>query len=425
MRLALAALVTTVVPTVVGYLIVRGHPVLRWGLGGVLGIAVLGVGTVLGGLAGSAWAGAVVSMIAALAGARYLRRPEPEEPPVSPPILPLLAVLAVGVFLLVIAWSRPVSRFDGWAFWSLKAKAIATTGDFGSQVFTDAEYEYSHRDYPPLLPAWQALSYRISGDFTVAYPTQFQLAWLWTAAGVALVSLAGRRRTLAGFIPFAWLLAPQVVEESVSGYADVPMALFLILGVGALLRSEELGCGPGAVLIAAGALTKGEGLVFAVAALVPLLIAGGYRRRALVAVLAIVLTSGPWFAFTSSHGLTGDVTRPPLEAGHIDPDRDPVERVPEVVEALGVRSTRPSDFGVLVPAALIAVAAAAFRPRVLVASALLAIVAWVVIYLGTPFEVDWHLTTSADRVLIAPLGLLALAAGGPWTSGQSRQPANG
>lgn len=419
MRLALAALVTTIVPTLVGVCLVRGGPALRFGLGGILGIAILGLGTMLGGLAGSAETGAIVSMVAALAATRWIPRPEGAVR-TSPPLLPLLAVLAVGVFLLVIAWSRPVSKYDGWAFWSLKAKAIASTGDFSSPVFTEPEYEYSHRDYPPLLPSWQALSYRISRDQTIGFPTQFQLAWLWTSAGVALVSLAGRRRTLIGFTLFAWLLAPQVVEEAVSGYADVPMALFLIAGIGALLRSEELGMVPGAILIAAAALTKSEGLVFALAALAPLCLAHNYRKRALVSLGVVFLAFAPWLAFTSSHGLTGDVTRPPLQAGNIDPDPDPVERFPTVVKELGVRSTKASDWGVLVPAALLSAALTRFRPWPLAAGMLLAFIAWIVFYLGTPFLIEYHLLTSADRVLIAPLGLLALAASGPWTFGQSR-----
>ncbi|MGH2785194.1 MAG: ArnT family glycosyltransferase [Actinomycetota bacterium] len=412
MRLAAAALLTTVVPTAVGFLLVRGgHIALRLGLGGVLGIAILGLGAMLGGLAGSFEAGAAISMIATLVWARSQRRPA-RSVDGSPPVLPILLVVVVGMFLLVISWSRPVSRFDGWAFWSLKAKAIASTGDFSSPIFTDAEYEYSHRDYPPLLPAWQALSYRISGDLTVGHPTQFQLAWLWTCAGLAVVGLAGRRRSLAGFALFAWLLAPQVVEEAVSGYADVPMALFLIVGMVALLRSEELGVAVGAILVAAAAVTKAEGLVFAVAAIVPFLVVARYRLRAMVAAAAIILAFGPWFAFTQSHGLTGDVTRPPLEAGHIDPERDPVERVPTVLEGLGRYGIKPTDWGILGPVAILAIGLSRFRPIPLIAAALLSVVAWVVVYLGTPFEVGWHLSTSADRVLIAPLGLLALAAGG-------------
>jgi hypothetical protein len=424
-RLLLAGLLTTVVPTIVGYRLVRAHALARLGLGAILGIAILGIGTMLGGLAGSAWAGAVVSMLAALGLSFSIRHSTDGVEGARPPIVPLLVVLAVGAFLMIAAWSRPVSKFDGWAFWSLKAKAIATTGDFSSPIFTEPEYEYSHRDYPPLLPAWQALAYKASGDLTNGAPTQFQLAWLWTAAGVALVALAGRRRTVTGFALLAWVLAPQVVEESLSGYADVPMALFLVLGVFALLRSERLGLWPGAILIGAAAVTKGEGLVFAIAALVPLVVAAEYRKRALVAAGAIVLAFGPWVAFTSSHGLTGDVTRPPLEAGHIDPDRDPIERVPTVVEELGYRATKVTDWGVLVPMSLVAAAAVRFRPRAVVAGAVLAFGAWVAVYLATPFEVDWHLATSADRVLIAPLGLLALAAGAGCTFGQSNHPQNG
>jgi hypothetical protein len=379
----------------------------------MIGIGLLAGGATVGGLAGSMEVGAAAAMIGAwFAGPRVRRRTGPPDDGAHPVVI--AAVVAVGAVLLGLSFWRPAAGFDAWAIWSLKAKAIASTGDFGSPVFTGDVYEYSHRDYPPLLPAWQATAYRLSGDLRRAWPTQFQLAWLWTAGGLALAGLAGHRRGLTGFLMIAWMLAPRVVGETMSGYADVPMALFLVAGVAALVRSNELGAAPAAVLLAAAALTKTEGLVFAGAVLVPLIAFKHHRRAAIVASATIALAFLPWAAFAVGHGIAADVARPPPGAEHVADERDVVARVPTVLASFTSESVDPADWGILVPTALVMVAAGIPRRPVspLVWGFLLASAGLVVIYLLTPYDLAWHLSRSADRVVIAPLGLLALAAAG-------------
>lgn len=410
MRPFLAALVTTIVPAIVGRRFVLGSAPLRWGLGGVIGIALLGWGTMVGGLLGSAEAGAAASMVAAwFAGPRLARAPGHHE---RPPAAVIAVVVGVGALLLGLSFWRPVPGFDAWAIWSLKAKAIASTSDFSSPVFSSDVYEYSHRDYPPLLPAWQATAYRLSGDLRTGWPTQFQLAFLWTSAGVGIASLVGRRRSALGLLLVAWLLAPKLVTEAMSGYADVPMALFLIAGTAALLRAGDLGVTPGAILLAAAAVTKTEGLVFAAAVVVAFLVARRYRRRALVAGAAVAIAFAPWAAFTVTHGLAGDLWNPPEGGTHVAFDRDVVERFPIVIRSFASQATKPGSWGILLPAAVLAVALTRFRAGPLPAAFLLATAGLILIYLLTPYDLDWHLSRSADRVVVAPLGLLALAAVG-------------
>lgn len=411
MRPFLAALLTTIVPALVGRRWIRGPAALRWGLGSMIGIALIGWGTMLGGLLGSAEAGALFFMTAGWFAGRSARR-RARDPGRRPPIIAVAAIAIVGSFLLSLSLSRPVPGYDAWAIWSMKGKAIAASGDFSSPVFTEAVYQYAHRDYPPLLPSWQATAYGISGDPTVGFPTQFQLAWLWTAAGLAIVSLAGRRRTVTGLALVAWLVAPEVVGELMSGYADVPMALFLVVGIVALLRAEDLGFAPGALLLAAASLTKTEGLMLAVATVAPLLATRRYRRPAVLAGATIVLAFGPWAAFTVSHGLMGDLTRPALGDENVATERDAIERLPIVLRSFGSEAIRPGKWGILLPASVLALVVSRLRPSPLVAGFLLSAGALTVIYLITPYDLDWHLSHSANRVVIAPLGLLALAVEG-------------
>ncbi len=420
MRPFLAALVTTIVPTIVGRRFVSGTAALRWGIGGMIGIALLGWGAMVGGLLGSAEAGAVVAMAGAWFAGPRMRARVPGHHRATPPIA-LAAVVGVGAFLLILSFWRPVPGFDAWAFWSLKAKAIAASGDFSSPVFTHDVYEYAHRDYPPLFPAWQSTAYRLSGDLTNGSPTQFQLAWLWTSAGLALVSLAGARRTSAGLVLFAWALAPQVVGEIMSGYADVPMALFLVAGTAALIRAGDLGLAPGAILLAAAAVTKTEGVVFALAVVAAFFFVRRYRRRSIIAAVAITIAFGPWAAFTVAHGLAGDLASPSAGGQRITAERDIAERLPTVLRSFGTETTRPQEWGILVPAAVVVLVLARQRPAAPMVAFLLAAGSLITIYLLTPYELDWHLSRSADRVVIAPLGLLALAAESRHLTGDSER----
>ena len=170
------------------------------------------------------------------------------------------------VSLALLARFRPIPAWDGWMNWSIKAKALAFDGHFYGPVFKASVFNYSHQDYPPLLPAWQALAYVISGQPTVSWPLQFQLAWFWTAGAVALVSLASRHWGGASLFMLAWVCAPQVLYWTMAGYADVPLAFFLVAGVAVLLLSTIQSPAVAGLLLGACALSKNEGLPVAVMA---------------------------------------------------------------------------------------------------------------------------------------------------------------
>ena len=141
-----------------------------------------------------------------------------------------MVLLGVGAALMIMSLFRPVPAWDAWFTWSLKSKGLAAAGSFQSPVFLSPTYDWSSQTYPTLLPSWQALAYIISGDLSLSWPLQFQQAWLWTSGAVALVALTDGYLRRAFLLPLAWVATPEVVWQSMQGYADVPMALMLILG---------------------------------------------------------------------------------------------------------------------------------------------------------------------------------------------------
>jgi hypothetical protein len=408
MRPAIAALATTLGPTLIGARWVGGPPLLRYSLGALVGLVIVALGALLGGLMSAVVPCALLACLAGwLLGPRLRFQPSEELQAGRLARGVTWFVLAVGGCLLMLSVFRPVPAWDGWMTWSLKAKALAVDGNFYGSVFEAPTYAYSHQDYPPLLPAWQALAYLISGDLHVSWPSQFQLAWLWTAGGVALVNLIARRWGSGLLFLLSWLCAPPVIYWTMAGYADVPMALLLLAGTVVLLSSSS--SQPAAVagvLLAGCALMKNEGLPLAVLTAGAVLVRSPQRAipgKALGLILAAAL---PWLLSTRIRGIPSDLvtteTLRPQRMLELTPRLWPIAKA-WASQLAGVRS-----WGLLVAGTVVA-GLTGWRPRrdILVAF-LLAVALLTAIYIITPYDVSQQLIVSIDRVTIAPLGLLAL-----------------
>lgn len=410
MRPFLAALVTTVLPALVGGRFVNGGGVERYALGGMVGIAVAAWGAVVGALFGALLPGAALAMVAGwLVGPRLRQSVGTRSVPRSPRIMWALYVV-VGAFalcLLLVSFWRPLVDWDAWAIWGLKAKALAVSGSFSSPVFLSEHYAYSHPGYPPLLPAWHALAYAVSGELSVSWPLQFQVAFLWTLGATTITSLAARWGWPSALFLLAWVASPSVLGQIMTGYADVPMALFLVAGAAALYGTEGQPSRTGAVLLAAAALTKEEGLVFAVVVLALLLGSAPRRRSALVGLATVVVAVAPWMAFRRWHGIGSEY----VSGENLGQDLPVllVERLPLVLQSMG-SELAGIQWGFLLPAALLLVLVTRRVHPLLALSFLGALGAVVATYLVTPYDLAWQLDRSMSRVVTGPLALLALFA---------------
>ena len=70
----------------------------------------------------------------------------------------------IVVLLLVDAAYRPLSEWDAWAMWTMKAKAITLLGGLDPGVLAGVPYHHLHLDYPLLLPAVEAMGFRFMGS---------------------------------------------------------------------------------------------------------------------------------------------------------------------------------------------------------------------------------------------------------------------
>jgi hypothetical protein len=409
MRLALAALITTIVPTIIGSRWVDGPRSVRYGLGSLVGVALVGFGGIIGGLTNALIPAVVVTLVAGWFLAPGCRLTVPRQSPGNDTVIQrtLVFVVVVGSCLMLLAILRPIPAWDGWMNWSLKAKALALDGHFFGPVFTSPEFRYSHQDYPTLLPAWQALAYIISGQLTISWPLQFQLAWLWTAAAVGLVSLVSSQCGRTSLFLMAWICAPQVIYWTMSGYADVPMAFFLVAGIGALLLSPSQPPVVAGFLLGACALTKAEGLPFAVLAVLSVSMFSVQPKIPLQALAILLGVRSPWLLFTIVMGIPNDI----VNAASLHPQRviTLIPRIVPIGEAWISELVAVRRWGLLVVAASVALIMR-WKPRKdLVAAALAYVGVLTFIYVITPRNLPRQLASTVGRVAIAPLGLLALS----------------
>lgn len=332
-------------------------------------------------------------------------------------------LLAVSVALALRAghaWSvRPLREYDGWAIWALKARALFEYGGVENDVFANPLYDAP--THPLLLPSLEAMGFRALGRFDGTL-VHLQLAGLLIGyLGAAWVILrAVATPVLAAATLLAVVSAPAVLAQLGSNFADIPLAFFVSLGVAAAaawLRSAEPWLlSTAAIFLAAAALTKSEGVLFAVCAVAALALVRGRRAPRRVALLAgaVALAILPWRAYISAH----ELRHPDYELSNLL-DRsflgDLSYRVRPVVEELLLQLTNLDSWGLLLPMLGVGLAAAVIRRNY--ASALFA-VGWlaasfaglVAIYWITVRPLEPNLFNTSNRTVASMLLGAALLA---------------
>lgn len=380
------------------------------GFVGMTGIAV-GAGVSLA----AVYAMLMIAVAAcAVTGAwRRLPRPSgasfrlPLEDPVAAVIL-LTAVLMTAVILTGAMQDR--LWWDGWSIWAFKARVLFEEGTLPSS-FLDPEgiYVTANLDYPLAVPLLDWWLYRHVGEASPAlasfagavwYTLLPALAWssLRPVAGARIAGLAALG--LAAFWPASFYAA--------GGTADVVVAVALLGTVieiiGAVETRERAPLVRAAAYLTLAALSKNEGLALAIIGIV---VAGGAlalrgeRRpgRLLWLALPLVLLA-PWLAFTRSNAIGSAAVGGMVAAGG-EGAASAADRLPMFVTGLRLLASSMPWMPVSLLVILgIWVLVRSRRPELATGWALLALylAALSLVYLRSPEDMLWLLTTSAPRV---------------------------
>jgi hypothetical protein len=332
----------------------------------------------------------------------------------------LLALGVVTLFAAALFRLKPLAEYDGWAMWGMKSRAIAALGAADPTLFASQAYARLHLEYPLLLPSLHALPLQLLDGFDSNAVVLSCLA-IGLAGFAAIWGLLRDCVRASLLLPFlaALATAPAFFGQLATGYADVPLAVFVAAGVVAsarwLLDDARMWLALTTLFVAAATLTKNEGLLFGVATYVALLVAANGRRRAvLVSGAVVALAYAPWRAYVAIHDLGA-------------PDYDlsssfnlpwvvrRLDRAPEAAEGLLRRATEQYQFGFLLALGAVAVVVALLvGPRRLGALGgafgLLSFAGLTWIYVLTPNDVSDYLSSNGDRIIVSlVVGLTALA----------------
>jgi hypothetical protein len=256
------------------------------------------------------------------------------------------------------------------------------------------------------------LSFKVEGGTAVTWPTQFQLAWLWVSAAVVLVFATARASSLLATVAVAtWIASPAVIRASLSGQADAPSAVLLATGAAVLTLLVDEPIWPGVLILAGCALTKNEGTVEALALTAMLLILAAAKRRGRIGaagvLVPVVAAAAVWTVVTRSRGATNDALSV-SSLGRLSGSAIP-GRAAHVVGTIASHCLDIRLWGLT----LAIVLAAHLSRRVhwgILAAVALSFGVLVLRYVTTPYQLGADMKFSLDRVLIAPIGLLAVAA---------------
>jgi hypothetical protein len=221
----------------------------------------------------------------------------------------LVALLAIG---------RPLSIWDGWASWGMKARAIFLEGGVTETIYADPTRGSALLDYPlhlPLLESWVYSWLGTPDDRLVGVVGLLTFVSLlgpcygamrrWNASIAASLAVVA----VIGAMVHVWRLAA-------AGFADVPLALLLTAAAIHLVAWLEEGFRGDLVVAAASAglmgWTKKEGLVLLAILVLVAALAGligrdplkpRARRAAPVILAAGVLLSGGWWLFVVANSV--------------------------------------------------------------------------------------------------------------------------
>jgi hypothetical protein len=320
-----------------------------------------------------------------------------------------LAALCVGVRV----FTTPHGDWDAWASWNMKARMIYLGGDHWRDVFSgllpDAVPEY------PLLLPLSVANLWLTVDSSAAIAPALLVAAFACATVLTLASgLSLLRSKSQGLLAGTVLAAtPFFVIHGSSQYADVPLACFFLSTIVLLaLYGREP---DSRLLLLAGltagfaAWTKNEGLVFLVAVAASRLIFGR-RRRALLWYLAgaappiIMVVYLKWFLASASNQMLAG------QGLHSTLDRlADISRYRIIASAFVGQFAQLGDWPISILLLLLLYAVVqgfrdkaergpGFRP--LSAILILMLAAYLGFYLVTPFDLQFHLQVSLNRLMI-------------------------
>jgi len=195
-----------------------------------------------------------------------------------------IAVLSVSAYYLItFARVTPHGDYDAQAIWNLRARSIYRSGDNWQNAFTPLINRNFHMDYPLLIPLSVAGAWNTLGGEVLRVPAVLSMLFLFGMAGVVFSSIAYLRSSSQGMVAVITLLAtPSLLLFSTFQTADIPLTYFFVTStILLILASKENNRGLlflSGIMAGLAAWTKNEGLPFILILVIYTIFLFGLRR---------------------------------------------------------------------------------------------------------------------------------------------------
>jgi hypothetical protein len=218
-------------------------------------------------------------------------------------MLSLIAAALLILLALALSWGRPVYGYDALSMWALRAKVAFLAKTWPPTLFDP--HTTSHPDYPPLVPSAQAFVFFWINQFDDVASRVIFAAFFAAGAAILWWWLGLLRVSARGVWLLWWCAVPVLMEQVKITYADMPLAVFLIVFYGAVvswLREPRHEC-RGWLRLAAlfGGIAfwvKQDALIGIGCGFLALLIVAGRRklplRPILLSLMVAVALALPW-----------------------------------------------------------------------------------------------------------------------------------
>ncbi|MBI1922558.1 MAG: hypothetical protein HYS23_15925 [Geobacter sp.] len=178
-----------------------------------------------------------------------------------------LLVSAIAIFV-AISILGPHGGWDACMIWNLRARFLFRGGVHWNNAFSGLLYWPYHTDYPLLIPANVARGWTYIGKETQAMPAMIGLLFTFATIGLLLSSLTILKCRSLGLLAAVIMLGTsRFLMHGTSQYADVPLGFYFLAAIALLFLQGVFPSNYIPILLAGmmsgfSCWTKNEGLLF-------------------------------------------------------------------------------------------------------------------------------------------------------------------
>lgn len=345
-----------------------------------------------------------------------------EDPPDSTPTLTVFFIIILAlamVSFLFESFTHPHGGKDTYGMWNLKARFIIRGGEEWSSYFTPHNPHFANPDYPMLIPVTVGRLWIYLGEETIYVPMLVGGLFTFGVVGLLISSLALiRGRTLALLAGMVLLGMSKFLKFGCIQQADMPLGFFVLAFLVLVTLKDTRKGREAPCMLLAGAMagfaawTKNEGmlimLAFVIARLFVVAPRSGIktyiREMAFFAggaflVLAVLVWFNTQFAPTSVL-ITSQDTQTTTEK------LTDISRYVMVVKGFLASFYRMIRYWVFLLPLYLLILGWSFAPttrsplRTLLWMGLIMFCGYLMVYVTSPYDLEYHTRTSQDRLLL-------------------------